>query len=174
LETIHLDYQSKGVNVFFVYKSLAHPEGGSNNYIQPFTLKERLMHVAEAKKTLGANIPWICDSMDNALKHALGDRPNSEFLIDPQGKIVRIRSWSSPADLRNDLEELVGKIANPTKVSDLDLKIETTPKPAASGVVPRLQAPGGLQAVAVTPQAGKHPYYVKLRVEVDQIGRAHV
>jgi hypothetical protein len=126
------------------------------------------MHIAEAKKTLGSTIPWICDSMENDLKHGLGDRPNSEFLIDPAGKIVKIRGWSSPIDLRNDLEELVGKIDNPTKVSDLNLKIETTPKPAASGVVPRLKAPGGLQAVQVTPQEGKHPYYVKLRVEVDQ------
>ena len=26
--------------------------------------------------------------MDNRLKHALGDRPNSEFVIDPAGKVV--------------------------------------------------------------------------------------
>lgn len=125
------------------------------------------MHIAEAKKTLGSTIPWICDTMDNNLKHALGDRPNSEFLIDPAGKIVKIRGWNSPVDLRNDLEELVGKVDNPTQVSDLNLKIDPTPKQAASGVVPRIQVPSGMQAVSVTPQVGKQPFYVKLRVEVD-------
>ncbi|MDA1017629.1 MAG: protein-disulfide reductase DsbD family protein [Planctomycetota bacterium] len=168
METIHLDYQSKGVDVFFVYKSLAHPEGGSNNYVQPFTLTERLMHIAESKKTLGSTIPWICDTMENDLKHALGDRPNSEFVIDPEGTIVRIRGWSSPIDLRNDMEELVGKVEKPTQVADLNLKIDPTPKPAASGVVPRVKSPSGMQAVLVTPQEGKNPFYVKLRVEVDQ------
>ena len=49
----------------------------------PFTLKERLLHVQEAKKTLGATVPWLCDTIDNDLKHALGDWPNSEFVIDP-------------------------------------------------------------------------------------------
>ena len=58
------------------------------------------MHVAEAKRTLGSRIPWICDTMENDLKHALGDRPNSEFVVDPDGKIVVSRSWSSPSDLR--------------------------------------------------------------------------
>ena len=46
------------------------------------------MHVDEAKRTLGSRIPWICDNMDNDLKHALCNRPNSEFIIDPDGKIV--------------------------------------------------------------------------------------
>ena len=56
---------------------------------------------------LGSDIPWLCDSIANDLKHALGDRPNSEFVIDPQGRIVRRRAWSRPADLRKDLEELM-------------------------------------------------------------------
>ena len=154
--------------MFFVYKSLAHPEGGSNSYIRPVNLQERLMHVAEAKKTLGATVPWLVDTMDNDLKHALGDRPNSEFIIDPDGKIAVMRDWSRPSELRADLEKLVGKVENPTQVSDLDLKIETTPKPAASGVVERVKSPGQMQALRVVPQEGKHPFYVKLRAEVDQ------
>lgn len=105
--------------------------------------------------------------MDNDLKHALGDRPNSEFIIDPDGKLVRMRDWSSPATLRSDLEELVGKVENPTRVSDLNLKIETTPKPAASGVVKRVSLPGQGQPLLVEPKESKTPYYVKLRAEAD-------
>ena len=134
----------------------------------PFTLAERLLHVQEAKKTLGATVPWLCDTIDNDLKHALGDRPNSEFVIDPNGKIVVMRDWSNPETLRADLEQLVGAVENPTRVSDLDLKIETTPKPAASGVVKRVLLPEQGQALLVKPQESKTPYYVKLRAEADK------
>ena len=64
--------------------------------MQPFTLEERLAHARQAGKQLGATIPWLVDAMDNRLKHAMGDRPNSEFVIDPKGKIVRKRAWSHP------------------------------------------------------------------------------
>ena len=134
----------------------------------PFTLKERLLHVQEAKKTLGATVPWLCDTIDNDLKHALGDRPNSEFVIDPDGKIVVMRDWSNPDSLRADLEKLVGTVETPTRISDLDLKIETTPKPAASGVVKRVLLPEQGQALLVKPQESKTPYYVKLRAEADR------
>ncbi len=133
----------------------------------PFTLKERLLHVQEAKKTLGATVPWLCDTIDNDLKHALGDRPNSEFVIDPDGKIVVMRDWSNPSTLRSDLEKLVGAVDNPTQVSDLHLKIETTPKPAASGIVKRVSLPNQGQPLLVEPQESKTPYYVKLRAEAD-------
>ncbi len=156
------------MQVFFVYKSLAHPEGGSNRYVQPFTIEDRLMHVAEARRTLGSTIPWLTDTMANDLKHALGDRPNSEFVLDPEGRIVSMRDWSHPETLRRELEELVGKVANPTRIADLDLKIETTPRAAASGVIPRIELPGGLQPLLVEPQPGKHPFYVKLRAEAEQ------
>lgn len=156
------------MQVFFVYKALAHPEGGSNSYVTPFNLKERLLHVKEAEKTLGATIPWLCDTMDNDLKHALGDRPNSEFVLDPDGKIVVMRDWSRPDTLRADLERLVGPIENPTRISDLDLKIETTPKPAASGVVKRTSLPGQGQPLVVIPEESSRPFYVKLRAEADQ------
>ncbi len=134
----------------------------------PFTLKERLLHVQEAKKTLGATVPWLCDTIDNDLKHALGDRPNSEFVIDPDGKIVVMRDWSNPDSLRADLEKLVGTVENPTRISDLDLKIETTPKPAASGVVKRVLLPEQGQPMLVKPQESRTPYYVKLRAEADR------
>jgi hypothetical protein len=110
----------------------------------------------------------LCDTIENDLKHALGDRPNSEFVIDPDGKLVAMRDWSNPTTLRKDLEELVGAVKNPTRVSDLDLKIETTAKPAVSGVVKRVSLPGQGQALLVEPQESKTPYYVKLRAEADQ------
>ncbi len=126
------------------------------------------MHVQEAEKTLGATIPWICDSMSNDLKHALGNAPNSEFLFGPDGKIVRLRDWSNPETLRKDLEELVAKVDNPTRASDLKLNFKPPEPVAARGVVPRIKTPSRMQPIVTEPQPGKSPYYVKLRVEVER------
>ena len=166
METIYRDYAPKGVNFYYIYKTLAHPE--LDGYVEPFSLEERLMHVKEAQRTLGSEITWISDTMSNDLKHALGDRPNSEFVVDPEGTIVRMRVLSRPDQLRSDLEELVGPVENPTRVSDLNLNIEAPPKVAASGVVPRVRLPGRMLPVKIEPQASSQPFYMKLRAEVDQ------
>jgi hypothetical protein len=165
---VYRDYGPRGVKFFFVYKSLAHPEL-AGDYVQPFTLEERLAHARQARKQLGATIPWLVDAMDNRLKHALGDRPNSEFVIDPKGVIVRKRAWSNPPAVRKDLEELVGKVERVTREEDVKLDVQLPPKsPAARGVVPRIKRPR-MQAIvmepAVKPKAP--PFYAKLRAEAD-------
>jgi len=166
LETVYRDYSSKGVRFYYVYKALAHPE--RDGYVQPFTIEERLAHVKEAKRRLGTGITWIADSMTNEIKHAFGDRPNSEFLFDPEGKVVTARPWSDPEALRWELEDLVGKVDVVTRIEDLDLPEGfAAARPAASGVVPRLTAPAGLQATHVKPASVKQPYYAKLRAEID-------
>ncbi|MEO2015772.1 MAG: hypothetical protein ABGZ53_15530 [Fuerstiella sp.] len=127
------------------------------------------MHVAEAKEKLGTRINWICDSMDNVLKHALGDRPNSEFIFDPDGNLVVARQWSSPSDLRADLEDLVGAVRRETTIADLNMKPLAPPKTAATGIVPRVTLPGQMMPVLTEPvidESGE-PFYVKLRAEVD-------
>lgn len=165
---MYRDYGPKKVKFFFIYKSLAHPEM-RGNYVQPFTMDERLAHARQAIKQLGATIPWLVDPMDNRLKHALGDRPNSEFVIDPKGIIVRKRAWSDPVALRKDLEELVGKVDKITKPEDLKLKVlDPLPEVAAKGVVERLQRPG-MFALVSKPQMEKDgaPFYAKLRPEAE-------
>lgn len=168
METIYRDYSPKGVRFVYLYKALAHPE--LNGYINPITLDERLMHIAEAKRTLGSEIPWIADAMTNDLKHAIGDRPNSEYLLDPQGRVLRARSWSNPDQLRRDLEEFVGPVENPTHVSELNMKIKPAPEHAPTGVVPRIRRRGFYRALLAEPQLGKtnEPFYTKLRAEAEQ------
>ncbi len=123
----------------------------------------------EAQKRLDTRWTWICDGMDNALKHAFGDKPNSEFVIDPKGRIVRSRDWSDEKTLRADLEELVGKVKNPTRIADLDRKPprgeQKGKSKVAHGVVPRVKKPDGVQAVKVAAKKSENPYYIKLRAE---------
>ena len=166
LETIQRDYASRGVKFFYIYKSLAHPE--NNGYVQPLTLQERLLHLKEAERTLGSKFTWLADNMENELKHKLGNAPNSEFVLDPEGKVVRHRGWSAPGELRKDLEQLIGAVEKPTQIADLKLKTAPPPKAAASGVVPRVQVSGSMRAFKVAAEKSKEPHYIKLRAEVDQ------
>jgi len=128
------------------------------------------MHVAEAKRQLGTRISWISDGMDNAIKHAFGNAPNSEFVIDKDNRVVRSRRWSEPEDLRRDLEDLVGKVGEPTSPSTLTyLKAVQPLKEAATGVVPRVQTPTSMEPLifeAVATKKGK-TFYAKLRVEAE-------
>jgi len=131
--------------------------------------------VQTAKKTLGTTIPWLADSMDNAFKHAMGDRNNSEFVIDPEGKIARMRDWSNAASLRADLTELVGPVKNPTDPRDLGLVVQFEQTEVARGVVQRIQPEGRMQAFQVTTiQPKADPPYVKLRAEGDGRGRLYL
>lgn len=168
LEAVHRDYSPKNVKFFFIYKSLAHPEL-AGNYVQPFTLDERLTQARQAEHQFGTKIPWIVDAMDNRLKHALGDRPNSQFLVNPEGIVIRKRAWSHPGLVRKDLEEFVGPVEHMTKIEDLNLKIELPPKTAAArGVVPRVPRPQ-MQAILMTPRIEPNgvPFFAKLRAEGD-------
>ena len=84
---------------------------------------------------------WLCDGMGNDAKHALADRPNSEFVIDPKGVIVRALMWSDPEQLRSDLAELAGAVENPIQIADLNTKRASPPKVAPSDVVQRVSIP---------------------------------
>lgn len=162
---MYRDYAPRGVQFYYIYKALAHPE--TNGYVTPYTLQERLMHVKEAEQKLGSQIPWLCDGIDNPLKHALGDAPNSEFVVDPDGIIVRKRQWSRPNELRADLEELVGPVENPTRPEDLNLPQLAPPAIAPRGVVPRITVPARMVPLVIEPQESREPYYVKLRAEAE-------
>ena len=168
LEAVQRDYGPKGVKFYFIYKSLAHPEL-AGNYVQPFTMAERLAHAKQAEKQFGTTIPWIVDAMDNRLKRALGDRPNSQFLISPDGVVIRKRAWSNPELVREDLKELVGPVDRITKVEDLRLKFELPPASAAPrGVVPRLKRTQ-MMPLVIKPMIDPKgpPFYAKLRAEAN-------
>jgi hypothetical protein len=156
-----------GVRFFFVYKSLAHPEGGSQGYVRPVSLSERLKHIELAYRQLGNTIPWLCDNMENELKHALGDRPNSEFIISPDGKIVSMQDWSRPETLRDDLEKLVGVPKTKTRSADLNLKKEPDPVRIRKNIVERIDVPSQMRVLKVKPLDSSAPFYVKLRVEAE-------
>ncbi len=161
---MYRDYRNN-VQFYYVYKSVQHPE--INNYLSAFTLEERLKHVAEAKRRFGSEIPWICDNMKNDVKHAFGSAPNGEFVLDPEGKIVRKHFWSDPARLRKDLADLVGASEKVTQVADLPPMFKPEPRKIASGVVKPIALPRGLAPAVLEPVVSKNdPFFAKLRAEM--------
>ena len=135
----------------------------------PVTLQERMMHIQEAKRTLGTDMDWLSDSMTNDLKHAIGDASNSEFVLDPEGRIVRMRLWSDPEVLREDLVALVGPVDNPTSIADLDMEVAPPPEEAPTGVVERIELDSDFHPLVARPELSKTktPFYVKLRAAAE-------
>ena len=167
METVERDYSSKGVDFYYIYKPLAHPE--YNNYVAPVTLEERLMHVAEAKRRLGSSVNWLADTMDNVFHEAMGRTPNSELVIDPEGGGGARRAWSDPVELRRDMERFIGPVENPTTIAELDLPTQPPPPTVAKGIVPRVEKPAGMLPLEIKPilENTEVPFYVKMRAEGD-------
>lgn len=161
---MYRDYHAKGVEFFYVYKSVEHPE--INNFVSAYTLEERLMHVAEAKRRFNTEIPWLCDTMENDMKSILGRAPNGEYIVGPDGKLLKKYFWSNPARLRSDLAELVGESETVTKVEDLETSFAVETREVASGVVPKVELPRGLVPMKLKPILDDaNPFFAKLRVE---------
>jgi len=167
LETVERDYTPKGVRFYYVYKPLAHAE--LDGYVTPLTMDERLMHVAEAKRRLGTSVNWLADTMDNVFHDAMGQTPNAEIVIDPDGIVVAARAWSNPEELRQDMERLVGPVDHPTAVADLNLPTQPPPPTVAKGIVPRIERPSGMMTLQIEPvlETTNVPFYVKMRAEGD-------
>lgn len=105
--------------------------------------------------------------MDNRLKHALGDRPNSEFILNPEGVIIHKRAWSHPDQVRKKLEEFLGPVDPITRAADVHLKINLPPKTEAKrGIVSRITR-HQMQPLVIEPEIDPQgpPFFAKLRAE---------
>ena len=167
METIKVDYTPKGVDFYYIYKPLSHPE--YKNYVSPVNIEERLMHGEEAKRRLGSGITWLADTMDNVWHTAMGRTPNAELVVGPDGGVVARRAWSDPGELRRDMERFLGPVENPTTIAELDMPTQPPPPTVAKGIVPRVDLPPGMGSVRVEPmlEATDVPFYVKIRTEGD-------
>ncbi|TDI71433.1 MAG: hypothetical protein E2O85_02155 [Bacteroidetes bacterium] len=164
VEAVHRDYASQDVQFYYLYKALAHPE--NNGYVQVFTIGERFAHIEDAKMRLGTQIPWLADPISNEVTNTFGTTPNSEFIFDPDGKIVHMQVWSSGRQLRTALEDLFGPVGDPTKISDLQLPEVIPLNSPTRGVVESINFSETLIPILIDPTIDGTTYYVKLRAEV--------
>ena len=164
VEAAYHDYGDKGVDFYYLYKTLAHPE--NHGYIQPITIEERLAHIAVAKDKLQTKIPWLADPMTNEVSSAFGLTPNSEFLFDNEGHILYMNTWSDADALRRTLIELVGPVTKTSTIESLDLPKVLPMSTPSEEVVTRITVNETLIPIMVHPEEDDATYYVKLRVEV--------
>ncbi|MDF7806728.1 DUF1566 domain-containing protein [Pontiellaceae bacterium B12219] len=180
IEAVAADYRSKGVQFYFLYQSLTHPENWG--FVQPTSIQERFAQVEYAKELLQTSIPWLTDTMDNEMKQHFAMTPNAQFIFNRDGKIVYCDSWGRGSSLRESLKKLVGPSDTITTVADLNLsqfgshKSTTAnrllePKLLDGVAVPLRVAAGGEEADIndiQSPDYGESNRYVKLRPEADQ------
>ena len=166
IEAVYNDYKGKA-DFYFLYHVLAHPE--NRGFIQPMTIDERFMHIAEAKRSLQTKVPWIADTMENELKERYVFASNPEFIFAPDGKVVHREPWSRGTSIRTQLEKLVGPSARMTSVESLNLpKIERVSEGDRSGEVKRVQVQGMAAPLKFETKTSEHSWYAKMRPEADQ------
>ena len=180
IEAVAADYRERGVQFYFLFQSLTHPENWG--YVQPTSIQERFAQIEHAEELLQTSIPWLADTMDNEMKSHFAMTPNSQFVFDRNGKILHRASWGRGSSLREWLEELVGPSERVTTVAELNLpkfgSQRTSPsdmlvqRKTLDGVaVPLKVAAGGEEIAAETLKSnefGQSNRYAKLRPEADQ------
>lgn len=166
IEAAFADYKDKGVQFFYFYKFLRHPE--LDGYVQAQNISERLLQLAEARKKLGTKVPWIADTMEDDMRKGLRSGSWSVYLISPEGEVVYASGRIDGQTLRKALSKAVGPVANPTNTSELNLPRVTRPaKLVNENSELGVARPEGLSIVTIIPAKPEETYYVKLRAEAD-------
>ncbi len=180
IEAVARDFRDRGVDFYFLYQSLAHPENWG--FVQPSSIEDRFAQVEHAEELLQTQIPLLTDPIDNQLKTYFNLTPNSQFVFDRTGKVVHRDSWGRGSSLRESLEDLVGTPDTLTTVEDLNLprfERHLTPKSeilverlSVDGVAVPLRVESGGESNSVTTlrsiDFNPANHYVKLRPEADQ------
>lgn len=166
IEALERDYRGSGIQFLYLYRTLAHPE--RNDYIEPFTIEERLMQVAESKKLLRCQVPYIADNIDNSIRLTLGDIPNPLFVFDRAGRIVYMLAWADPELLRNVMAEIAGPLEHRTDVADLDINVDYILKTEPGDLtVEPIETPELMFPLEMDVAESEHPHYAKLTAEVE-------
>ena len=168
VEAAALDYAGKGVNFFYIYRYLAHPE--NNGYLQPFNLRERARQVSAAANLLHTRVPWLCDTMDNQVAGALEQEDNNLFIFNRDGlEEYAGHSKDEPA-LRSALGKLAGT-ATPSVSQPIalpNLKPVDMPRDKGGKRVKINPLREKYLPLKITPLGSRSPFYVKLRVEANE------
>lgn len=164
VEAIAKDYaEDPNTKFIFLYKTLAHPE--NNGFVQAFALEERLAQARTAKTRLKNTIPFYVDGMDNSALQAFGNSPNSEVVIDSNGKILHCKGWCDGAVLRSAMKKIAGPTETTTRAEDLGLPSFRGVSRSSGKAAPRVRPTEPLSALRIEPANSTEPYFVKLRAE---------
>lgn len=166
IEAAYADFAPEGIQFFYFYKNLRHPELGG--YVQAQNMSERLLQLEEARSKLGTKVPWIADTMDDDIRKGLRSGSWSVYLISPEGEVIYASGRIDANGLRRALSKAVGPSSTTTKASDLNLpQIGRNAKLVNEDSELGVARPEGLSIVTIIPTQPEETYYVKLRAEAD-------
>ena len=169
IEAAARDYSKKGVDFFYIYCFLAHPE--NHGYVQPITLEERTRHIMDAKRLLRTRIPWLCDGMGNEVAKALGRKKNNLFIFNKEGLEEYAGNMVDADAFRKTLAGLAGRVESPTPprlftppdIAPVDLlEARFTERVAID------PSKNKFEALRTTSVKSRTPYYVKVRAEANK------
>ncbi len=167
IEAASADYAPKGVQFFYFYKSLRHPELGG--YVEPQMMSERLLHIADAKEKLGTRVPWISDTLEDSLRIGLKAGSQSVYLVSPEGQLVFGSDEIDEEALREALVAALGSVGKVTAARDLDLpRVPRAPKMVNEDSELGVERPSTMTILSITPSDPEATHYVKLRAEADR------
>ncbi len=100
------------IAMFVVY--VREPHAGEENYEdieQPESMDERKVLATKTCAEDHLVIPFLIDEMDNAVRAAYGDLPNSAVIIDKNGIILEKQGWTDAEKIDETLANLIGSVA---------------------------------------------------------------
>jgi len=106
VEALNKAYAGKGISFYWVLSREPHP--GFYGFTQTDSLEMRQEYVRLADAELSIQMPWIIDDMENTMQKTYGRRPNSEFIISPDGTLLESTEWADPDKLKEWLEKNIG------------------------------------------------------------------
>ncbi len=122
MEALNKAYAGKGISFYWVLSREPHP--GFYGFTQTDSLEMRKEYVRLADAELSLQMPWIIDDMENTMQKTYGRRPNSEFIISPDGTLLESTEWADPDKLKEWLEKNIGPSGIPeeewTRLSEAD------------------------------------------------------
>lgn len=171
IEAAASDYASKGVNFYYIYRHLAHPE--NNGYLQPYTQRERARQTQLARELLSTQVPWLYDCMDNQSAEALAfETKNNLFVFNKEGTACFAGLVSDETGLRKTLDELAGSNASTnTPPGNFPTPQIEPVKAIEARLVKRIgreQNAAPYQTLQLSPMESRHPHYVKVRMEASE------
>jgi hypothetical protein len=136
------------VDFIMLYVREAHP---GEHYTQAETMEEKLQHARALKEFYDIEWTVAADNIDGDLHRALDPKPNSAFLVNPEGKILFRSLWAADKEpLRQALEAVsAGRVPQRTQSEAL-----IGPVARAMGQVQEVMERGGPQAVRDLWRAG--------------------
>lgn len=111
MEALAGKYKDKNwVEFLVVYQKEAHPEEGIFREVtQPVDYRVRKTHAERLVKEFSMrNDKLLVDEIDNRVSRLYGNMPNMVFVINPDGKLGFVSSWTKTYEV----EEFLAQAAN--------------------------------------------------------------